>query len=212
MGWNCRQTEDRLLEALDGLLSPADRAQMDAHAASCERCAALVAGVGHLVESLSRLETVEPAPGLVGKILDRTSGRPAEKRRRAGWLDFLTQPRFAMGLVAVLITVSIVFRALSGGAPPGLAAVNPVEFYRQADRRAHLVYARSVKFLSDLRVVYEIQSRFTPASSEGSSPAPNDKKSSGTLQRLFYDRLESRLQPATTIFLPGEPHEMRYAS
>jgi anti-sigma factor RsiW len=198
MAWNCQQTEDRLLDALDGALGGGERAEMEAHTASCARCAELVEGVRRAVGTLASLEAVEPGPGLVEKIVARTSGRPAEKRRRTGWLDFLTQPRFAMGLVAVLITLSIVFRALSGGAPTALAAVNPLEFYRQADRRAHLVYARSVKFLSDLRVVYEIQSRFAPANSEGSSTTP-EKKSTDQIQRLFYDRLESRLRPAANI-------------
>lgn len=210
MAWNCQQTEDRLLEALDGTLATADRSEMDQHTAACPRCGALLAGVHHTVASLAQLEPVVPAPWLVPKIIERTSGRRPEKRR-LGWFDFLTQPRFAMGLVAVLITVSIVFRALSGGAPSALAAVNPVTFYRQADRRAHLVYARSVKFLSDLRVVYEIQSRFQPRNSEEPSAAP-EKKSTDQLERLFYDRLESRLRPAATILTHGDQHEMRYPS
>ena len=210
MAWNCEQTEDRLLDALDGTLSAAERGQMDEHTVGCARCVALVASVRQTVESLARLEAVEPAPWLVPKIIERTSGRRPEKRRRLAWMDFLPQPRLAMGLVAVLITFSIVFRALSGGAPAALASVNPLEFYRQADRRAHLVYARGVKFFSDLRVVYEIQSRFQPQNSAEPSTPP-EKKSTDQLERLFYGRLESRLQPAR-IDVQGEQHEMRYPS
>jgi anti-sigma factor RsiW len=210
MAWNCEQTEDRLLEALDGTLSAAERGQMDGHTAACARCVALVASVRQTVESLQHMEAVEPAPWLVPKIIARTSGTRVEKRRRLSWLQILTQPRFAMGLVAVLITVSIVFRALSGGAPSALAAVNPVEFYHQADIRAHRVYARSVKFLSDLRVVYEIQSRFQPQNAEEPSTPP-EKKSTDQLERLFYDRLESQFRPALT-HVQGDQHEMRYPS
>jgi anti-sigma factor RsiW len=210
MAWNCEQTEDRLLDALDGTLSAAERGEMEQHTAGCARCVALVASVRQTVASLQQMEAVEPAPWLVPKIIERTSGTKPVRRRKLSWLDFMTQPRFAMGLVAVLITFSIVFRALSGGAPAGLASVNPLEFYRQADRRAHLVYARGVKFFSDLRVVYEIQSRFQPQNTGEPATTP-EKKSTDQLERLFYDRLESRLGPAVT-HVQGDQHEMRYPS
>jgi anti-sigma factor RsiW len=210
MAWTCDQTEDRLLDSLDGTLSAAERAEMERHTAGCSRCVGLVASVRQTVAALQQMEAVEPAPWLVPKIIERTSGPKPVRRRRFSWLDFMTQPRFAMGLIAVLITVSIVFHAVSGAAPGALAAVNPLEFYRQADRRAHLVYARGVKFFSDLRVVYEIQSRFQPEKAGEPSTAP-EKKNSDPLERLFYDRLESRLRPAVT-YVQGDQHEMRYPS
>jgi anti-sigma factor RsiW len=210
MAWNCEQTEDRLLDALDGTLSAAERGDMERHTAACDRCIALVASVRQTVASLQQMETVEPAPWLMPKIVERTTGPKPVRRRKLSWLDFMTQPRFAMGLVAVLITVSIVFHALSGGAPGALAAVNPVEFYRQADRRAHLVYAHGVKFLSDLRIVYEIQSRLQPQNSGEPSTTP-EKKSTDQIEQLFYDRLESQLEPVVTL-VQGDQHEMRYPS
>lgn len=210
MAWTCEQTEDRLLEALDGTLSAAERGEMDRHAAGCVRCVELVASVRQTVDSLQRMEAVEPAPWLVPKIIARTSGLRVEKRRRLSWLHVIAQPRFAMGLLAILITVSIVFRAFSGGAPAAFAAVNPVDFYHQADIKVHRVYSRSVKFLSDLRVVYEIQSRFQPQNAEEPSTPP-EKKSTDQLERLFYDRLESQLRPALT-HVHGDQHEMRYPS
>lgn len=210
MAWTCEQTEDRLLDALDGTLSTAERGEMDEHTGACARCVELVASVRQTVDSLQHMEAVEPAPWLVPKIIVRTSGTRVEKRRRLSWWQFIAQPRFAMGLVAVLITVSIVFRALSGGAPSALAAVNPVDFYHQADIKVHRVYSRSVKFLSDLRVVYEIQSRFQPQNA-GEPSTPPEKKSTDELERLFYNRLESQLLPALT-HVQGDQHEMRYPS
>lgn len=211
MAWNCEQTEDRLLDAVDGTLSAAERGEMERHTAACARCIGLVAGVRQAVASLQRMETVEPAPWLVPKIIERTSGPKPVRRRKISWLDFMTHPRFAMGLVAVLITVSIVFHALSGGAPGALASVNPLEFYRQADRRAHLVYAHGVKFLSDLRIVYEIQSRFQPETAGEQPSTTPEKKTTDQLEQLFYDRLESQLEPAVSL-VQGDQHEMRYPS
>ena len=210
MAWTCERTEDQLLDALEGTLEAGQRAEMDAHVAGCAACARLVAGVRQSVESLHRMETAEPAAWLVPKIIERTSGPRPERRRRFAWIDFISQPRFALGAAAVLITFSIVFHTLSSGAPDSLAAISPVQIYRQFDRRAHLAYARGVKFLSDLRVVYEIQSRFQPQTPSEPSPSP-EKKSTDQLQRLFYGSLDSRLQPAGTL-AQGDQHELRYPS
>lgn len=211
MAWTCEQTEDRLLDALEGNLDPAEQALLDAHLADCAKCRQLAEGVRQTVEALHQLPLVEPSPWLVPKIIERTSGtRPVRHFRWFGWLDWLAQPRFAMGVVAVLISLSILFRALSGGAPSSLAAANPLQLFRQVDRRAHLVYARSVKFISDLRVVYEIQSRFQSEPS-GEPAQPPEKNSTDHLERLFYNRVECRLFPAANPAL-GEQHEMRYPS
>ena len=50
--------------------------------------------------------------------------------------------------------------------------------YRNANRQAHLVYARSSKFVSDLRVVYEIQARWHEDTQMPSTPADTLPQSS----------------------------------
>ncbi len=191
MAWNCQETEDRLLDALEGTLPPAEQAEWNAHAAACSRCSALAAGVRGAVASLRQLEPVEPPPWLLTRIIQQTSG-PRRERRRLAWLDFLFHPRFALSVAAVFITLSILVHTFAG-APGSVAALSPVEAFRQFDRRAHLVYARGVKFFSDLRVVYEIQSRFQPQTT--GTPAPSShKKSTGQTEQLLYNRLESRLR------------------
>ncbi len=211
MAWTCEQTEDLLLEALDRTLPPAQQARMDRHLADCAKCTRLLGGVRQTIDSLHHLEPVEPAPWVVPGILARTSGlRPQRKHRWTNWLDFLTQPRFALGLVAVLITFSVLFRALAGVPPTSLAALNPLELYRKVDSRAHLVYAHGVKFISDLRLVYEIQSTFQSPSSGEHASSP-EKKNTDQLQRLLYQSVESRLRRARTP-VPGEQNEMRYPS
>src|SRR5262249_43267893 len=70
---------------------------------------------------------------------------------------------------------------------PRAADLSPVNVYRVADSQAHLVYAPSAKFASDLRVVYEIQSRphrteDLPGSQDSTAPhpAPSDKNPGST--------------------------------
>ena len=53
-------------------------------------------------------------------------------------------------------------------------------FARSANRQAHLAYARGAKFVNDLRVVYEIQSRLQPEQEPANSPvvAPSPEQPS----------------------------------
>jgi anti-sigma factor RsiW len=174
MSWSCAQTEEQLGEFLDGLLSSEAQSELNAHAASCARCAMLVAQVGGVVRRVRALEPLEEPPQLVSRILDQTLGpRTPRKGWRGwfGWVPVLWQPRFAMGVVTVAATFLIVFNT-SGTTPGKLRKGNltPSNLYEAANRHAHLVYARGVKFVNDLRVVYEIQSRLRPESAPGRAP------------------------------------------
>jgi len=189
MTWTCEQIEAGLSDYLDGLLPPAERRAFEAHANSCPGCAPLLASVSHLLSDLHSLETLEPPAHLVYNILDKTLGpREAAKGWRGAfnWLGGLFSLRFAYGAVSVAATLAILLTA-SGFSfrKPKLADLSPVNLYRTADRQAHLVYARSTKFVSDLRVVYEIQSRLSkdnelPTEPESTIPQPGPGKNPGS--------------------------------
>jgi hypothetical protein len=146
--------------------------------------------------------------GLVYRILEATSG--AERRKPAiTWktvLAGLLSPRFALGLGSVAATVFILFQAL-GINPRKITAgdLNPLNIYRAADQQAHLTYARGVRFVNDLRVVYEIRSRLQmqeasvgPATAPGQE-APKNPASPQSEQKLKNDLL--RKGPAMTASL-----------
>jgi anti-sigma factor RsiW len=185
MTWTCEQTELRLSDYLDGSLNETEQRAFDAHANTCERCAPLVAGVSHLLTNLHGMEELEAPPRLVYSILDKTLGpRDSAKGWRAvfGWVRAIASPRFAYGAVSVTATLMVLLSA-SGFSwrKPKIADLSPVNLYRNADRQAHLVYARGSKFISDLRVVYEIQSRLRqeneiPTTPEGALPESPDKQ------------------------------------
>jgi anti-sigma factor RsiW len=163
MSWTCEQTEARLSDYLDRMLNPAELAEFSVHVPSCARCAPLVASVSDLLTGLHAMEQIEPPPRLVYSILDKTLG-PRETvtgwRAMLGWLRGTTSIRFAYGALSVAATL-IIFVTVSGfnWRHPKLADLKPATIYRNADRSAHLAYASSVKFVNDLRVVNEIQSR-----------------------------------------------------
>ncbi|MGH9683052.1 MAG: anti-sigma factor family protein [Candidatus Acidiferrales bacterium] len=165
MDWNCTYTDERLGEYVDGLLTPEEAKSLTAHAGGCERCGEMVGSVSALVTRMRALEPVAEPPQLVRKILNATAGpRSAEKgwRRLFAWAP-PAWPRFAMGAVTVAITLVVVLHT-AGLAPKRLRKANldPADALRSANRQVHLVYARSAKFVNDLRVVYEIQSRLQP--------------------------------------------------
>jgi anti-sigma factor RsiW len=184
MTWTCEQTEARLSDYLDGLLQPIEQTAFDLHVNACERCTPLVAAVSHVLGTLHTLEQVEPSPQLASSILAATLG-PQSWRNAKRWLRGFQSPRFVYSAVSVAATFIVVLTA-SGFSwkKPKLADLAPTTIYRNADRQAHLVYARSTKFVSDLRVVYEIQSRMNdsepnPANRESTIPQPAPKNEPG---------------------------------
>jgi anti-sigma factor RsiW len=209
MTWTCEQTEARLSDYLDGVLNPAELAEFSAHVPSCARCAPLVASVSELLTGLHGMEQIAEPPRLVYSILDRTLG-PREAvtgwRAMLAWLRGAASVRFAYGALSVAATL-IIFVTASGfnWRHPKLADLKPATIYRNANSKAHLAYGSSVKFVNDLRVVNEIQSRLheendlranpenvvpestpqkQPGSSDGSKPAtPRQQNRANDLAR-----------------------------
>lgn len=171
MDWNCTLTEERLSDLLDASLLPDEAAAYSTHAAGCARCTKLVAQVGGLVTRMQQSALVEEPPQLVRKILDATLGPRKQTQASqgwSGWLSAIWQPRFAMGIATAAASLVIVAHAV--GFPAGKTGMNPLNLVRGANRQAHLTYAHGVKFVNDLRVVYEIQSRLSSQPESLSEP------------------------------------------
>lgn len=181
MNWNCEQVEASLSDYLDRLLAAEERRGFEAHVRGCAHCTPLVARVAGLVRAMHGLEPVEPPMGLERRILDATLGPRTQKqswRAWFGWARFVWQPKFAYGALTLIITAAVISQAVGiQWRKPTLADLNPVNMYRTADRNVHLLYARGTRFLTDLRVVYEIQSRLRPETEQ--QPAPEPKKDPG---------------------------------
>jgi hypothetical protein len=210
MTWTCDQVEARLSDYLDGLLAGPERAEFEMHADSCPNCATLLASVRSLVGEMRAMEELETPPRLVYAILDKTLGP-----RLSPWQVFLqalrglATPKFAYGAASVMATLILVVGS-SGFSlrKPKLADLRPAAIYHSADRQAHLVYARSVKYVSDLRVVYEIQSRLRqdendlqttpeevlPKSAPEKTPGQTEDRKPGQRQQNRADQLSRQLE------------------
>ncbi|HTZ99347.1 MAG TPA: zf-HC2 domain-containing protein [Candidatus Aquilonibacter sp.] len=175
MDWNCTATEERLIDYLDGALARDEAAAFSAHTATCASCARMVDHVSALVTRMQTVEQLDPPVHLTAKILDSTLGPRKQTSNWREWFDWVAviwQPRFAMGLATIAASCAIVFHALAPAqGKMTLADLNPAAIARGANRQAHLAYARGVKFVSDLRVVYEIESRLGPQPAKVSTPA-----------------------------------------
>ena len=231
MNWTCEQTEAQLSDYLDGLLQPSDLAALQNHASGCDRCAPLLSSVSGLVGAMHGLEELETPPRLVYNILDKTLG-PRDTVQTApgffGWLRNMSMPRFAYGAISLSATF-LMLASVSGFSwkHPKLADLQPTNIARNADRQAHLVFARGSKFVSDLRVVYEIQTKLrqdnneipttnedtlpqqrqAPGSTDGSKPSsPKQQNRADSLGRDFpvlVSTLISRACLPAVSFLTG---------
>jgi anti-sigma-K factor RskA len=189
MTWTCENIEARLSDYLDGLLSPDESRAFETHANSCENCAQMVASISQLVSGMHSMEQIETPPQLVYSILNATLGpRETKKGWRGsfGWMSGLASPRFAYSAISVAATLLILLTA-SGFSwrKPKLADLSPASVYRNANSKAHLAYAHTTKFVSDLRVVYEIQSRLNkdndlPTTPESTVPQSAPGKNPGS--------------------------------
>jgi hypothetical protein len=178
MDWDCALTEERLSDALVHALLPEESAAFQSHTGRCERCRQLLARVGGLVLELRKLPLVEEPPFLASRIIALTRGMPLGESATRRWFAVSSrswQIRLVMGLVTVAATVLIVFHALSAVAPAKLQ-FSPASLYRGVNRRAHLTYARGVKFVNDLRVVYEIQSHLSSQPAPVSEPTLEERR------------------------------------
>ena len=163
MTWTCDQIEARLSDYLEGALQGPERSEFEAHTRTCAECGPLLENVRGLISDMQSAEPLNVPPHLVRSILDHTLG---PRENVGGWKGLqnfvrgMATPRFAYGLASVMATCVILLNA-SGLSfkKPKLADISPSTVVRNIDRGYHLARARTVKYVSDLRVVYEIQSR-----------------------------------------------------
>jgi Putative zinc-finger len=174
MNWNCTTTEERLTDYLDGVLTPEETAAFSAHTAECAACAGLVSQVSNLVSQMQQVELLDPPVHLTARILDATLGprtQGLDWRRWFDWVSVIWQPRFGMGAVTVAASFAVLFHAFAPvERKVTLADLNPITIVHTANRQVHLTYAHGVKFINDLRVVYEIESRLGPQPAQVNTP------------------------------------------
>ncbi len=167
---NCYELETLLCDYVDGTLSSARKADVEAHLAQCPGCAEMARDAAAVVALARRSAEVEPPPELVTRILyDLAGNREKVLEKRRGPLAMLghllgpvLQPRFAMGMAMTVLSLAMLARAARIDVRQlSLSDLDPARVWQNVDDRAHRAWTRTVKFYESLRFVYEIRSRLT---------------------------------------------------
>ncbi len=193
------EVENLASDYLEGLLEPAAKAQVEVHLRDCAACRDLLGDLRRVMELCHSAEELEPAPWLISKILQATIGqrKPTLREQFASFFRPAVQPRVAYAVAMAVFSFSIIINAARIDLRNlTLQDLNPRTWVYRADRAGHLLYARAEKFYYDLRVVYEIESRFRrlrstpqpqeeekePPKSESQPGGSTDRQQPGSLQ------------------------------
>jgi hypothetical protein len=189
------EIENLASDYLEGLLDPSVRMTVDEHLTSCAACRELMGDVRHALELCQAAEEVEPKPWIISKIMLATIGerKPTWREQIAALFRPVLQPRVAYPIAMTVFTFSIIVNAAGLNLRSlRLEDLNPRTWLGRADRQGHLMVARVEKFCYDLRVVYEIESRFRqlsgqPQVQEEETPKP-DAPGGGSSQGMPPDQ------------------------
>lgn len=124
--FTCDQFDAALSDYLEGTLDPAARAALESHAASCDRCRALLADVSAITTEAAALPDLEPSrdlwPGIVDRIAAPVVTLPVAGHRTADrpfvrpWY-LAPAPLAAAAALLIAATVSVTLLATRHGQP-----------------------------------------------------------------------------------------------
>ncbi len=167
------EIENLASEYLEGHLTSMQRAQVENHLEACAHCRSVIEDVQSAIQACQAADKIPPPPWLAARILAATLNQrqPTLLERVAAVLRGLQQPRLAYGIAMIVFSVSLLAN-VSGLRLQSLSMedLNPSTWYNEASRTGHLFYARAEKFCYDLRIVYEIESRFRQVEPEPRPP------------------------------------------
>jgi anti-sigma factor RsiW len=166
---NCGDFESKLADYIDGTLGKAERAALDAHAATCPVCREFMSEVLEATAFLKRVEDLEPPTPLITRIayqapLGRTRSHFEKQGFLSGlagkWLSPILQPRLVMGMAMTVLSFGMLGRC-TGESTQTLqpADLSPMRVWGTMEEKAVRVRDRLVKNYENLRVVYEIETR-----------------------------------------------------
>ncbi len=196
-GMHCAEFEALLFDAMDGKLVAGTLTRFRTHASGCASCGPLFADAEAGQRWLQTLAEVEPPKNLVHNILAKTSGMEERYQEQAterkpsrfslnrfsfDWLRpvmagawaTVRQPRFGMSVAMAFFSVSMVM-SVAGIKVNDLAKL---DLRPSAIRRTYYsTQARVVKYYSNTRIFYELESqvRDIKRATTPAEPAPRER-------------------------------------
>jgi len=216
------ELENLASEYLERRLDPARHAQVEEHLAGCGPCEGILSDLRLALQVCRSADEVTPPPWLILRIRHATMGeaRVGFYERAGALLHSIRQPRFAYAAAMAVFSLSLIVNIAGLNLRTfRVQDLNPTTWVYRANRAGHLLYARAEKFYDDLRIVYEIESRFrnaqTPPADEekqnskpNSSPGQPASTADSGAQQLAYARIHAAGQSAQ-LEQGVQIHEMR---
>ena len=190
---SCEAWEAMLADALDGTLDARDAEAFEAHSKSC------AAGCGELLEEAKRgtewlrflRETPEAPQGLLEKILVGTTGLPDAQQPLAAsgavalpnqpWLGVsvamlqrhMAESRILMTLAMAFFSIALTLN-LTGVRlnQLKLSDLSPSALATSVSHQYFTTYGRLSRYYSNLRIVYELESRVNEMRRDNNAPTP----------------------------------------
>ena len=156
------ELENLTSDFLEGLLGPERKREFEAHLSACPSCRETVDEVRRAMDLCHAAPELEPAPWLARKIMLATVGerKPSRAERLAAFFRPAFQPRVAYAAAMTLFSFSIIINAAGLNLRHlSFEDLNPLTWVHRGKRAWYLNAARVEKFISDAKVVYEIESR-----------------------------------------------------
>jgi len=215
------ELENLASEYLEGQLDNARQAEVEEHLAVCTPCREVLADVRLAIQACQTAEQITPPPWLVQRIRIATTGevRTGIAEQVGALLRTIRQPRIAYAVAMTVFSLSLLVNVTGLNLRRfSTQDLNPATWFYRANRAGHLLYARAEKFYDDLRIVYEIESRFRNAQSRPSEKEQQTSKPAASPERPASSAGSGDSRMASIPFVPRpfaqlEPgeiiHEMR---
>ena len=187
----CADFEIPICDYVDGTLSAARAAEVERHLAECPACALLARDSAAAVAFMERAADVEPPPQLMARILfDAPWNAETAVSRKRSWVAAILgpvwNPRVVMGCAMTALSFSMLLRFVGPVRPLKAADLRPAAVWSGVTGRVDYAWIRAVKFVDDLKVVYQIQTTIqkwqqqdedrTAADAQSSAPKADDHK------------------------------------
>ena len=175
---NCAELEILICDYVDGTLAPAEKADVERHLAACPACAELARDSAAAVKFIGHAADVEPPPELITRIL---FDAPWTKQKLIasgtfGWLKKwfapMLRPKLVMGAAMTILSLSMLTRYVAPMRQIKPSDLKPSSVWATIDDKAHLAWARTVKYYENLKVVYQIQSLLRDWQQQGDEQQP----------------------------------------
>jgi hypothetical protein len=160
---NCAELEILICDYVDGTLAPAEKAVVESHLAACPACAEVARDSAAAVRFIGHAADVEPPPELITRILFDAPWTRQKVVRRGGfgwltkWFAPVLRPKFVMGAAMTILSLSMLTKYVAPMRQIKPSDLKPSSVWATIDDKAHLTWARTVKYYENLKVVYQIQ-------------------------------------------------------